>query len=173
MAFNADDFAQRANDAKTVSEVTAIFNEVAALSAPEKTLAIDAIETRIVQDWRRGAPPADQLAQLRMVVDMVEEMKGTPQGDMLREQMNDAMRVGEQGEASATTMRNIVAHKGDQAHTLVKTYLAELDKLPADEVNTGFGIAKLMVTVEEKLQAAAPAQKPSNPFRNKPNNFDF
>lgn len=175
MSFNADDFAQRVNDAKTVSAVTDIFNDVARLSVSDQKLAMDAMENMIVSDWRRGAPPAAQLAQLRMVVDMVDELKGTPEGDMLRRQMEGAMNLGEQGEASSLAMRKISEFKGEATHALLKTYIAEQDKLPADEVNTGFGIAKLMVTVEEKLQAEASASKPkpSNPFRNKPNNFDF
>ncbi len=176
--FNADDFARRIDNAKTVSAITAIFNDVAQLPAAEQKLAVDAIEAITVSDWQKSAPRGGELAQLRMVLDMVDDMQGTPEGDAMREQMEAAMPAAEIAKGSSLILTSIFNYKGEASHALVKTYLAEEAKVPAAEANTAFGMAKLMVTVQEKLVEselqAKPAVRP-NPFRKPtaPGNFDL
>lgn len=174
--FNAAEFGRRIDAAKTVASVTEIFNDVAALAPAQQREAVNAMETVLVNDWLKSAPRGADLAQIRMVLDIVEEMKGTPEGDAMLAEFERHMPNDEVGRVSSLSINGVAKYKGDEAHPLVKLFVEEEAKQLASEADTPFGIAKLMVAVQERYVAEQPQTKPAtrpNPFRKPGGNFDL
>ncbi|MCC7036204.1 MAG: hypothetical protein IT560_02740 [Alphaproteobacteria bacterium] len=176
-ASDADDLARRIEAARDSAEVETLFDQLSVLSPAEQMSVVNRVELNIVTDWQRTAPKPHELAQLRMVLDAIEQMKGTPTGDMLRADMESGMTIAEEGQAMSAMFRKILDIKGDAAHSLVKAYVEEERKQPLEDVGTAFGQAKLMVTVEERVQRERAANMPApnnNPRRpNRGGSFDL
>lgn len=166
-AFDADNLARRIEAARNSAEVEALFDQLSALPERDQLAVVNRVELDIVTDWQCTAPKPHELAQLRMVLDAIDQMKGTPTGDMLRADMESGMTIAEEGQAMSAMFRKILDFKGDAAHSLVKVYVEEERKQSLEDVGTAFGQAKLMVTVEERLQRERAAQPPpsNNPRR--------
>ncbi|MDI1227921.1 MAG: hypothetical protein PSY14_09580 [bacterium] len=163
-AFNADDYTRRLGTIGTPEGIDKLFNEIAKLPEDNARAALISIERAIVHDWQSSAPTADELAQLREVVDVVDDLKGTDEGQAIRDKMDSVM--GGHTEATRTLSRifaNVAEQRGDNAHPLVKLYVQEEARIPLDEIDSGFGQAKLMVAVEERVQSlvARPSSKPA------------
>lgn len=159
-AFDADDLARRIEAARDSAEVETLFDQLSVLSESEQLSVVNRVELNIVTDWQRTAPKPHELAQLRMVLDAIDQMKGTPTGDMLRADMEQGMTIAAEGQAMAAMFRKILDFKGDAAHSLVRAYVEEERNQSLDDVGTAFGQAKLMVTVEERMQRERAAQLP-------------
>lgn len=176
-AFDADDLARRIEAARDSAEVETLFDQLSVLPASDRLAVVNRVELNIVTDWQRTAPKPHELAQLRMVLDAIDQLKGTPTGDMLRADMESGMTIAAEGQAMSAMFRKILDFKGDAAHSLVKAYVEEERKQPLEDVGTAFGQAKLMVTVEERVQRERAAQKqpsPNNPRRpNRGGSFDL
>ncbi len=167
-AFDADELARRIEAARDSTEVEALFGQLSVLPQNDQLSVINRVELNIVTDWQRTAPKPHELAQLRMVIDAIDQMKGTPAGDMLRADMESGMKIAAEGQAMAAMFRKILDFKGDAAHSLVKAYVEEERNQSLDDVGTAFGQAKLMVTVEERVQRERAANMPpptNNPRR--------
>ncbi len=176
-AFDADDLARRIEAARDSAEVETLFDQLSVLSENEQLSVVNRVELNIVTDWQRTAPKPHELAQLRMVLDAIDQMKGTPAGDMLRADMESGMTIAAEGQAMSAMFRKILDFKGDTAHRLVKAYVEEERNQSLEDVGTAFGQAKLMVTVEERMLRERAAQLPSpntNPRRpNRGGSFDL
>lgn len=176
-AFDADDLARRIEAARDSAEVETLFDQLSVLPASERLAVVNRVELNIVTDWQRTAPKPHELAQLRMVLDAIDQLKGTPTGDMLRADMESGMTIAAEGQAMSAMFRKILDFKGDAAHSLVKAYVEEERKQSLEDVGTAFGQAKLMVTVEERVQRERAAQQqpsPNNPRRpNRGGSFDL
>ncbi|MDI1227922.1 MAG: hypothetical protein PSY14_09585 [bacterium] len=167
-AFNADDLARRIEGARNSAEVETLFDQLSVLSGSEQLSVVNRVELNIVTDWQRTAPKPHEIAQLRMVIDAIDRLKGTPTGDMLRADMESGMHIAEEGQAMSAMFRKILDFKGDAAHALVKAYVEEERHQSLNDVGTAFGQAKLMVTVEERMLRERAAQLPppnTNPRR--------
>lgn len=174
MAFNPDDYTRRLGTIGTPEGIDKLFNEIAKLPEDNARAALISIERAIVYDWQSSAPTADELAQLREVVDVVDDLKGTEEGKMIRERMDIAM--GGHQDATRTLSRiftNVAEQRGDNAHPLVKLYVQEEARIPLDEIHSGFGQAKLMVAVEERMQNLRPAVKPNSAPKKGSGSFDL
>lgn len=174
MAFNPDDYTRRLGTIGTPEGIDKLFNEIAKLPEDNARAALISIERAIVYDWQSSAPTADELAQLREVVDVVDDLKGTEEGKMIRERMDTAM--GGHEDATRTLSRiftNVAEQCGDNAHPLVKLYVQEEARIPLDEIHSGFGQAKLMVAVEERMQNLRPAVKPNSAPKKGSGSFDL
>lgn len=174
-AFNADDYTRRLGTIGNPAGIDKLFNEIAKLPEDNARAALISIERAIVHDWQSSAPTAEELAQLREVVDVVDDLKGTEEGKAIRDKMNSVM--GGHSEATRTLSRifaNVAEQRGDNAHPLVKLYVEEEARIPLDEIDSGFGQAKLMVAVEERVQSlvARPVNKPA-PTPKKGGSFDL
>lgn len=174
MAFNPDDYTRRLGTIGTPEGIDKLFNEIAKLPEDNARAALISIERAIVYDWQSSAPTSDELAQLREVVDVVDDLKGTEEGKMIRERMDTAM--GGHENATRTLSRiftNVAEQRGDNAHPLVKLYVQEEARIPLDEIHSGFGQAKLMVAVEERMQNLRPAVKQSPAPKKGGGSFDL
>lgn len=176
-AFDADDLARRIEAARDSVEVETLFDKLSALSASDQLAVVSRVELNVVTDWQRTAPKPHELVQLRMVLDAIDQMKGTPAGDMLRADMESGMTIAAEGQALSAMFRKILDFKGEAAHSLVKAYVEEERKQSLEDVGTAFGQAKLMVTVEERVQRERAGKAPSpnnNPRRpNRGGSFDL
>lgn len=169
-AFDADDLARRIEAARDFAEVEALFDQLSVLSPGEQLSVVNRVELNIVTDWQRTAPKPHELAQLRMVLDAIDQLKGTPTGEMLRADMENGMTIAQEGQAMSAMFRKILDFKGDAAHALVKAYVEEERNQSLEDVGTAFGQAKLMVTVEERMQRERAAQLlPPNTNPRRPN----
>ncbi|HYD17882.1 MAG TPA: hypothetical protein VEF76_05345 [Patescibacteria group bacterium] len=154
--FNPNDYVRRVGAATEPAKIDTLFNEIAALPAAQSRAALIAIERAVVRDWQSTAPSPEEVEELRQVVDIVEDLKGTDKGDMIRARMDNVMDGFEtHTRVLSRIFANVATLRGDEAHPLVKIYVAEEARLPADEVVTGFGQTKLMVLVEQQLQELA------------------
>lgn len=173
-AFNADDYTRRLGTIGTPEGIDRLFNDIAKLPADNARAALIAIERTIVHEWQSSAPTAEELAQLREVVDVVDDLKGTEEGKMIRDRMDSVM--GGHEDATRTLSRifaNVAEQRADNAHPLVKLYVQEEARIPLDEIHSGFGQAKLMVAVEERMQNLRPPVKPAPAPKKGGGSFDL
>lgn len=160
-----DSYVNRIAQARTVVDVDAVFDEIAALPAAESKAVTDAVEAFAVKDFSDGFKAAER-AQLRMVLDVLEEVKDTPQGKMILAQLEAQEDMAEEGRSLGQVMLRLHQAKGDEAHKVVRTYAEEASKLSDEEYGTTYGLLKIVVKVEDRLAAEdKPSPTRPNPFR--------
>ncbi len=158
-------FLNRLGSAKDVATVDTLFDEIDTLAPADKKKVLDDVEAYTVDDFQKGLKPAE-LSQLQMVIEILDQAKDTPQGKLILSQL-EAQGFGEEGRVLAQVILRLHQAKGDDAHTVVKTYVSEAAKLTDEEFGTTFGLLKLMVNVDEKLKAESKPAVRGNPFRKK------
>ncbi len=162
--FNANTYASQIRKARTPETVEAIFADIAQQPANHQTLAINAIETQVVSEWKRGMATGAELAQMKAVIDLLDATKNTPQGRLLLASLEREVGSVAEGQAQSLVFLKISQSKGDAADPMVKAVVAEAAKLSDEDYNSPLGVLKLMVNVAAAQAPAAPA----NPFRQTP-----
>ena len=162
--FNPDDYVSELDGAKTPEAVDAVFAKMALLPEADRKAALDAVEQYAVADWNKGLPKTGEMAQLKMVIEILEEAKDTPQGKMILASLEGQVDAVE-GPALAQIILNIHRERGENAAPFIKTYAAEAAKLSDEDFGTTFGLLKLMVNVADKMTEETRPSPRSNPFR--------
>lgn len=161
--FEPKDYALRVKGVKTIADADTLFADIGKLPATDREQALDAVEAYVVDDFTLNMGPA-QKAQLKMALDLLDQLKGTPQGDMLRAQM-ESPDLAEEGQANAQVMLHLHNTRGDKAHPVVKAFVAEAAKLSDEELASTTGLLKVVVAVSDAVEAEnKPVARP-NPFR--------
>lgn len=160
-------FLSRLNDCKDAGAVDKLFTEINALPKDQRGPVLDAIEAFAVRETIAGHERPQELAQVRMIIEVLEGAKGTPQGKIILAQL-EAQGFGEESLAISQIMLNLHQAKGDDAHKGVKIYVEEAAKLSDEEYGTTFGQLKLMMAAGDRIAALdKPAPARGNPFRPK------
>lgn len=162
--FDPNEYVTLLMGAGTLEEVDAAFDKIAELPEADAKQAVDAIEASFSEHFMRGLR-AGELAQMKMVLELIEQAKDTPQGKLIRAQLDSqGGELLEEGRAISQIVLRVHEAKGDTASAFTKAYVAEAAKLSDEEYGTGYGILKVMVGVADKMLAESkPA--PANPFR--------
>jgi hypothetical protein len=160
---SVEGYVNRITNAPDVATVDAAFDEIGKLSASDRKRVIDAVEKKAVQEITRGMS-GPEMAQIRMVIELMEELKDTPQGKLMKAQFEQADGLDE-GLAIAQVFLNLHREKGEGADPVVKAYVEEAAKLTDEEFHSTFGLLKIAVSTMDRAQAENKPAPPANPFR--------
>ena len=161
--FDAKGFVRRIQAATQVSDVDAAFEEIAALKPLDRKAAINAVELICIENWQVLASAG--IDQLKGAVDAIEANKGTPRGDFMKAQLEAMMGGPEDGKVMTAAFTNIHKIKGEKSAALVRAYVQEIAKMPAEEFDTTLGQLKLVMSVDAVCKAGVPHKGPRPPRR--------
>jgi hypothetical protein len=164
--FNADDYVNLVNHSASPADVDAAFDKVQKLPEGHRKTVVDAVETLFVNYWQQMAGSPVEIAQAKGIVAMMEKAMALPQGALIVAAMEAESPAKREGQLMSQIALNIHKIKGEAAHPIVKTYVAEAAKLSDEEYNSSMGHVRLLVTLCEKMgEIVEKKPAPPNPFR--------
>lgn len=151
-SFNIDDFMNDFKDARTPANLTVLFNELSQTSPKDKSLAIDTVESFLIENVVTGLASLSSADKTEMVKDIAEwEASGAPAA---KQMLGSAQML-------AQSFALVTAEKGATAHPFTKAFAAEMKKLSdADYQSPSAHLSSLLKAVD-----AVNPSPPSNPFK--------
>jgi hypothetical protein len=161
--FDATGFVRGIQTVRSAAEVDAAFGAITALKGAAKKQAIDAVELICVNEWQLSAGVG--IPQMKGVFAQLEATKGTARGAFMLAQLDSMMGGPEEGKVMAAAFTNIHKIKGEKSAPLVRAYVQEIAKMPAEEFNTTLGQLKLVMNVDAACKEGVPHKGPRPPRR--------